>query len=363
MSEDKTMLWKIEPHTIAKHEILGRYLGAWFGILGQKIPRIIYVDGFCGPGEYEGGEPGSPIIALQKAEPFAGKYPNTEFVFIFIDEREDRVENLKSLISQKTYSKNMRIFPLSGNFRDKITEIFSELEKEGLTLAPTFAFIDPFGFSGVPFNLVAKLLKNPKTEILINIMADSINRFSAHPSPTIQMHIVDLFGTPKVLDVLKCSTNRFQALQCLYQEQLESVAKFVRYFEMRNENNRIIYYLFFATNHPLGYKRMKEALWKVDPQSGCRFSDRTNPNQLVLFENDPSAEVGKLLERQYKGQTVTMDQIFAFINDEPLYIEKHARQALNQLEQDNKIQVNCKKTDGSKRRKGRFALGTIVTFV
>jgi len=28
---------------------------------------IVYVDGFSGPGEYTGGEPGSPIIALETA--------------------------------------------------------------------------------------------------------------------------------------------------------------------------------------------------------------------------------------------------------------------------------------------------------
>lgn len=86
MAPPQTKLWKIDPHTKAKHEILRRYLGAWFGILGQKIPRIVYIDGFCGPGEYECGEPGSPLIALQQATPLATKCQNTEFVFIFIDD-------------------------------------------------------------------------------------------------------------------------------------------------------------------------------------------------------------------------------------------------------------------------------------
>jgi hypothetical protein len=28
-------IWKLEPHTGAKHRILGRYLDAWFPILGK----------------------------------------------------------------------------------------------------------------------------------------------------------------------------------------------------------------------------------------------------------------------------------------------------------------------------------------
>lgn len=58
MSTPKETLWTIEPHTVAKHEILQRYLSAWFAILGNSFPRILYLDAFCGPGRYSGGEVG-----------------------------------------------------------------------------------------------------------------------------------------------------------------------------------------------------------------------------------------------------------------------------------------------------------------
>jgi three-Cys-motif partner protein len=61
-------LWPIEPHTQAKHAILRRYLEAWFPILSTYNKRVVYLDGFCGPGRYEGGEPGSPLIALNVAK-------------------------------------------------------------------------------------------------------------------------------------------------------------------------------------------------------------------------------------------------------------------------------------------------------
>ncbi len=47
---------------------LKRYLQAWMVILSQgKFREILYIDGFAGPGEYENGQVGSPIIALQNA--------------------------------------------------------------------------------------------------------------------------------------------------------------------------------------------------------------------------------------------------------------------------------------------------------
>ncbi|HSR55213.1 MAG TPA: three-Cys-motif partner protein TcmP [Alphaproteobacteria bacterium] len=68
------ILWNCPPRTRVKLEILRHYLGAWFGILAQgRFPHVYYVDGFCGPGEYSGGEEGSPVIAARFASRTAKK--------------------------------------------------------------------------------------------------------------------------------------------------------------------------------------------------------------------------------------------------------------------------------------------------
>lgn len=56
-------VWAAEPHTLAKHELLRRYLGGWFPIMTSYHRRVIYLDGYCGPGTYEDGEPGSPLTS------------------------------------------------------------------------------------------------------------------------------------------------------------------------------------------------------------------------------------------------------------------------------------------------------------
>ncbi|MXX78600.1 MAG: three-Cys-motif partner protein TcmP [Gemmatimonadales bacterium] len=58
-------VWELKPHSLGKHLVLKQYLKAWLPILGQTQGRIIFLDGFAGPGEYKGGEEGSPIIALR----------------------------------------------------------------------------------------------------------------------------------------------------------------------------------------------------------------------------------------------------------------------------------------------------------
>ena len=48
-------LWKLDEHTIGKHMVLKAYMQAWLPVMGLTNEKILVVDGFAGPGEYEGG--------------------------------------------------------------------------------------------------------------------------------------------------------------------------------------------------------------------------------------------------------------------------------------------------------------------
>lgn len=363
MTTPKETIWKIEPHTQAKHEILRRYLGSWFPILGKYNQRVIYIDGFSGPGRYKGGEPGSPIIALQEALKHSTRLNGINLTFLFMDERADRIEHLQSELANFSCPNNFSLNAITGLFDVEFKNLLDRLEAEGLQIAPTFAFIDPFGFKGLPFELVQRLLKNPKTEVFISVMVDSINRFLEHPDGQTTQHIASLFGTPQVLDIPQGGGDRITELRLLYQQQLGKAAKFVRFFEMRNVQNRTIYYLFFATNHPLGHKKMKEAFWKIDSSSGFGFSDATNPHQLILFEIDQSPMLARELQAHFLNQKVSVEQIERFVDDHTSFLGSHMRSALKLLEQDNKIRVDIHKQDNTKRRGNTFPKGVIVEFI
>ena len=62
MSKPLGTVWDLEPHTAKKREILSRYFQAWLPILARWNSRVLYIDGFAGPGEYSKGEDGSPVI-------------------------------------------------------------------------------------------------------------------------------------------------------------------------------------------------------------------------------------------------------------------------------------------------------------
>lgn len=363
MTKPKESLWDIEPHTLAKHEILKRYLEAWFPILATYNPRIVYLDGFSGPGRYKGGEDGSPIIALKQALSHFARLHGREITFLFIDERSDRIDHLKAEIASIVIPPNFSIHLQVAQFEDTLTQILGELKAQNLNLAPTFAFIDPFGFKGIPYSLVKQLLSNPKSEVFINIMVDFINRFVEHPDITTRQHIIDLIGNNQALEVITQSGDRVTTLRKLYQAQLEACAKYVRYFEMYDSRDRLIYCLFFATNHPLGFIKMKEAFWKVDPESGFHFSDATNPNQMILFSIDPSQDLAQLLMEKFSTNRKSVAIIRQFVEEETVYIAKHMRSALAILESQNKIQVASLKSNGQKRRKGTFSDDVVIQFI
>jgi len=363
MAPPKETIWELDEHTKAKHEILRRYLKAWFPILNTYNKRIVYIDGFAGPGRYKGGEPGSPIIALDVAinhrKAMAG-----ELVFWFIDDRQDRLDHLKQEISGMTIPSHFTVMPECGRFDEKLRQTLDSIDKEGSHLAPTFAFIDPFGFSGIPFTLIDRLLKQRKCEAFITFMVDAINRFLEHPKDSVVNHIVEAFGGEEAIRIAEASGDRVTNLRKLYQSKLEQVAQFVRYFEMRDRQDKTQYYLFFASNNDLGHLRMKEAMWRVDPDGAFRFSDATNPNQLVLFEQDTTPRLVADLQTTFRGKgVVTGLEVRKYVEDKTAYLKKHMTGALKAEEAGGKLKVEATKVGGDKRMKNTYPDDARMTFL
>jgi three-Cys-motif partner protein len=90
MATHKRTYWRVESHTQIKHLILRRYLEAWLPIMAKYNGRILFVDGFAGPGQCDGGEEGSPIIALKALldhPHFQRPLHQREVVFGFIEQK------------------------------------------------------------------------------------------------------------------------------------------------------------------------------------------------------------------------------------------------------------------------------------
>ena len=365
MAKKLPTVWPLEPHTLAKQEILRRYLQAWMPILGRHHERIVYIDGFAGPGIYEGGHPGSPIIALKVAIEHAARISD-EMVFLFIEQDTERAAALWAEIAKLSVPPRFRCYVEGGRCAPVLNALLDSHEAAGGTLAPTFAFLDPFGYSHTPMALIARLLSNARCEVLVTFMYEEVNRFLSFTKE--EPHFDQLFGTPDWREARKLATpvERVARLRELYKAQLHVSAggRYVFAFEMRNAENRVDYYLFFATNNLLGVKKMKEAMWKVDQLGGLRFSDATDPSQTVMFAAGPDAhDVERRLRQRFGKTLVPVGEMETFLLTETPYRETHFKKlVLRSLElRDPPGVVVVEAPHG--RKKGMYPAGTLVRFL
>lgn len=238
MSKPIGTVWDLEPHTAKKHEILRRYFEAWLPIMASWNGRVVYIDGFAGPGKYSMGEDGSPVVVLKAARDHT--YPlKAELVCIFVENDPERHTHLKNVLEElsSTLPSRIRWEAVHGKFDEHLTTALNLIEAQRKNLAPTFVFIDPFGFSHTPFKTVAKVLGKGRCEVLVNFMYEEVNRFLS-----LEEHAEDfdnLFGTTEWRSVRDLSgpSQRRKAIHDIYLRQLKTRAAYVHSFEMLNKGN------------------------------------------------------------------------------------------------------------------------------
>ncbi len=362
MAAPKNVTWSMDDHTHAKHVILRKYLDAWFPIMVSFNDRLLLIDGFAGPGEYEGGEIGSPLVMIDALLQHSYvPVRQKEVIFLFVEKDPARLQYLHQLLQQREergdFPPTMKYRLWEGTFSDTMDTILSHVEAQQVSLIPTFAFIDPFGYSDTPMSLIKRLMEHYGCEVLINFMYEEVNRFLTANYRTKAQQYDELFGTDEWQTIITDqpdSRERALRIHDLYQNQLINYAgaKYVRSFCMRNKRNSRDYYLFFATKHLKGMEAMKRAMWKVDPTGTYQFSDFTNPHQLLLFDQPDYTLLQTLLSDKFRGRNVSLQDIEEFVIGETPFLA-FKENALRPMEFAGKIEVQL--FDLSvKRQKGTF---------
>jgi len=297
-------LWPLDDHTRAKHRILRAYLDAWIPVMGRTAkgrsraenPRLLLVDGFAGPGRYKTGEDGSPLIMLKALLEHSDfdNLTSVEFIYLFIESDKARVDHLKAELDAIEIPDNVTCHIEEGTFEDKFGEIVNEIHEKDSSLIPTFAFVDPFGYSFTPMSLAGKFLDFPRCEALFFLPMVDIVRFVGREKQDDAMN--SLFGTDRWKEAIGLEGDERRAfLLSLFEDQLQ--VNHVRSFEIRTDRGRE-YRLVFACEHEKGLGLMKRAMWSVDPSKGVKYiAARKKDGQEVLFTSDPkTADTGPLLD-------------------------------------------------------------------
>jgi three-Cys-motif partner protein len=348
--------WEYREHTRVKHILLEKYLVAWIPILGKYNTRACYFDGFAGRGEYIDEETdnviqvGSPLIALRVADRLSKHFGKV--ICFFIEKDKDNFKNLEEVLEREKPSiKNwhkIEVIKQNDEFANVASGIFQYLEEEKNTLVPSFFFLDPFGFSGIPFSIIEKILFNPKTEVFFTFMVRDIARFIRLRE--LEDTFNGLFGTDKWKGTIESSQKPEIALINLYREQLHNVANVKYSWPFRvctSERVHTLYYLLHVTNHYKGHSIMKGIMFNQSGQGNFAYlgpQDITARSQMKMFDVNSVEDLKEYLLDRFKGQTTSYNEIQEKVcipwYSEPPYIEHHYRQALKQLERDSKITID-----------------------
>jgi len=199
--------------TQIKHQILEKYLQAYFNVIGARHNNLVYIDGFAGPGRYEDESTGrcalgSPMRALQLIanKPELAQRVNS----LFIESDEHHYEELKRRV-QEFYQQHDHIkepVTIKAKFADAIEALQRHFEDTGNSIAPTFLFVDPCGVGGAPMNCIAAIASLKWCEVFIFFNIDGVRRIAGLSEDRSGPTLPELLGSEQRAASLRGSLER-----------------------------------------------------------------------------------------------------------------------------------------------------------
>ena len=366
------ILPSIQQHTKAKHEILQYHLEQWFPILGRTSQNLQVIDGFAGYGEYEGGEPGSPIIAMEaiSSHSFWGKFTGEGRIinFLFVDSDEEAIKHLRRKIAEASWPSAMTTKVIHGEFEHELSRALDDLVSKQEQMPPTLAFIDPFGPAGFPMTLLQRLAEYERIDVLINLNHREFVRWIL-PDPTKHITANRLYGGPRWQPALDLEGDvQTEFLVREYEDALGEIGWRGTSFEMVDKLNQTAYHLIFGTGHPKGLEAIKKAMRKTSQTGEFRYTDRIDPAQPVLLGLDMESEfptaIGDYLFQKYQGQEVTIDHLIENeIKWHRWWLESDLRDGLRYLEYADDTRIaGVRNANGKTRQRKSYPHGCFIAF-
>lgn len=338
MAAPTSVLWDRDPHTKAKHDMLSRYLDAWFPIVASRWSDtgVTYAEGFAGPGEYANGGLGSPLLALQAAmRPEVSKHP-TEVRMIFVEKSPDRLGHLGALVGRRCPDR-ARI-PVSYINHPCETHLLPALDDAGGWAGPMFVNLDGWGVD-TPYHIVKRIGESRSSEVLITLKTQWFARFAT----VADVQAGDIvFGETGWRDVaLQPAGEKKRFLAERYLGRLHDAGfKYTLTFEMVDEGGNGLF-LVFATDKLLGVEKMKDAMWSVDKVRGQRFRDPRDLSQLTFeaIDSDPDlALLSQQLFARLQAGPQSLEELKDYTLRETMFKKAHTDPAVRRLEADGKVE-------------------------
>ncbi|HSZ59425.1 MAG TPA: three-Cys-motif partner protein TcmP [Tepidisphaeraceae bacterium] len=158
------------PWSQYKDMILGYYLEPYIAKVSKLHRPIVIVDCFAGPGKFEDGNPGSPLIICAALNKWRDKGVDARGMFIEND--QNNFQKLDNLLQRYSFA-----VPRAGRFEAHLSELADLASRNTV-----FLYVDPYTVKSLlfdPMQRVYRQIQNAGTsvEVLINFNAATFMRW------------------------------------------------------------------------------------------------------------------------------------------------------------------------------------------
>ena len=344
MNKTKKFFCEFDETTKTKLTILEEYLKKWLPVFINTKASYIYIfDFFAGPGCDSKGYNGSPIITLKQIQKYLHIISGTKIYLFLNDNKKQNFTNLKT--NCETY---LRSNPVLNDiikceyFNELFENSFKEL-KDKIGKYPSLVFMDQFG---VKYAKYIKEFENfNTTDFMIFISSSSLRRFAKtsefkNALSLDDVEIKKLKNTPyklihecvkKILESRLCQTTKLK-LYC---------------FSLKKGRN--IYGLVFGTKNISAADKFLHIAWGLNPNNGMAnydiYGDK-DKTQATLFPDLMGKTTLQLFQDEFKDKILsekikTNLEAYLYTLDKG-FLPKHAKEVLQNLKNDGKINYKAK---------------------
>ena len=166
-----------------KASIVSEYFPQYCHIIGRRHEPVMYryIDLFSGPGIYEDGNVSTPIMLARNIAQDGYLKDKVQMVFNDLNYRDDLKANFEAEFPYGTFPKKVYFMDKEVG---KYEGIYQYLEQSTMEMdsrgkwwneKPSLLFFDPFGYSGMRTETLAKFLKNWGNEVFLFVNSKRIN--------------------------------------------------------------------------------------------------------------------------------------------------------------------------------------------
>lgn len=343
-----------------KARIVSKYFSTWAQVVMPTVEarggKIAYLDLYAGPGRYKDGAASTPLLILEKA--INHSKMSEMLVAYFNDVDDEKTSTLRNEIDRMPGIKKLRYRPVitCGEVNDDAATYFKETR-----MVPSFSFVDPFGYKGLSLKIVQGVIKDWGCDCVFFFNYNRIN--AGINNPGVKPHMDALFGEERAdalrakLPGLTPELREAAILEELASEIQALGGRYVLPFTFRNgEGTRTSHKLIFVSKHFKGYEIMKDIMAAESSTTdegvpSLTYSPADASMPLLFSLAQPLSRLKEMLVADFKGQTLTLSELYERHSVGMPYIRKNYREALQALETAGKVFAVA--TKGT-RRKGTY---------